>query len=305
MSPPDTLVATRFPAMGGIASVTLDGPAELLGYARCRLADLEQKWSRFRPESEISRLNERRNDPIPVSQDTRLLVRCSATAWTETGGAFDPSVLDSLVAWGYSADFTALDRPVEPVPSPTAVGLSEVRVDDSAGTVDLGGAGFDPGGIGKGLAADLVATELVSEGADAALVDVAGDLRVVAPPDDDRWVVGLEDPCDPSADLVLMRLAGGAIATSSTRRRRWTTAQGRTVHHLHDPRSGSHASTALRGVSVLAGEGWWAEALTKYILVGGVPASDVGLLGASAIGRTHDGAVVGTDDLLDLRSEAA
>ena len=56
---------------------------------------------------------------------------------------------------------------------------------------------------------------------------------------------------------------------------------------------------------MLAGEGWWAEALTKYILVGGVPASDVGLLGASAIGRTHDGAVVGTDDLLDLRSEAA
>ena len=227
MSPPDTLVATRFPAMGGIASVTLDGPAELLGYARCRLADLEQKWSRFRPESEISRLNERRNDPIPVSQDTRLLVRCSATAWTETGGAFDPSVLDSLVAWGYSADFTALDRPVEPVRSPTAV--------DSAGTVDLGGAGFDPGGIGKGLAADLVATELVSEGADAALVDVAGDLRVVAPPDDDRWVVGLEDPCDPSASSCVLRAAPSPPAAPGVADGRPRRHEPCTTSTIHDP----------------------------------------------------------------------
>lgn len=299
------LVTTTFPAMGGVATVTLDGSPSLLRKARRRLVDLEEKWSRFLPDSEIALLNARRGAQVRVSEDTRLLVRCGVTAWSETDGAFDPSVLDSMVAWGYSVGFPDVDRPTEPLQIRPAVGMRDVRVDDAGGTVDLAGAGFDPGGIGKGLAADLVATEVVGAGARAVLVDVCGDLRVVAPPGDDRWSIGLEDPDDPSADLLRVQLAGGGVATSSIRRRRWTTARGRSVHHLHDPRIGGPAATALRGASVLAGEAWWADALTKCVLVGGVTPSEVGTLGASAIGRRHDGVVVGTDDLLDLHREAA
>ena len=301
----DPLVTTTFPAMGGRATITLDGPPGLLRRARRRLVDLEEKWSRFLPQSEITRLNQGRWEQVRVGEDTRLLVHCGLTAWSETAGSFDPTVLDSMVAWGYSVGFSDVDRPLEPLQTRPADGMGDVRVDDVAGTVDLAGTGFDPGGIGKGLAADLVATEVVSAGARAALVDVCGDLRVVAPPGDDRWSIGLEDPDDPSADLLRVQLAGGGVATSSTRRRRWTTARGRSVHHLHDPRVGGPAAAALRGVSVLAGEAWWADALTKCILVGGVPPSAAGTLGASAIGRRHDGVVVGTDDLLDLHREAA
>lgn len=297
--------ATTFPAMGSVATVIVAGEPSALAAARRRIGDLEAKWSRFRASSEISRLNGDRTTARPVSADTRLLVRRAITAWSQTAGAFDPSVHDHMVDWGYDRDLAAIGRPSRPSSSTPAPGLGAVVVDDVAGTVDLGGIGFDPGGIGKGLAADVVATELVAAGADAALVDVAGDLRIAGEPPDRGWPIGLEDPADPDRDLLRMRLAGGGLATSSDRRRRWTTADGTDAHHLLDPRIGAPATTALAGVSVLAGEAWWAEALTKAVLVGGLAAQTLGALGASGIGRTRAGRVVGTPDLLELGRCAA
>ena len=184
-----------------------------------------------------------------------------------------------------------------------APGLAGVHVDDVAGAATLGGAGFDPGGIGKGMAADLVASDLVESGAAAALVDLSGDLRMVGDPSS-PWTIGIEDPLEPRRTLLTMALTDGAVATSSDRRRRWPTPDGE-AHHLIDPTTGAPATSGLAGVSVLAGEAWWAEVLTKVVLVGGVPTHAVGRYGASAIARTRAGDVVGTDDLRSLHEEAA
>ncbi len=291
--------------MGGTATVRFDGDPSLGAVARRRIADLEAKWSRFRPDSEVSTLNRDRRAVHRVSADTRLLVRCGASAWSATGGAFDPSVLDGMVDWGYSVDLISIDRPTPPIAPIPAAGPSRIRVDETAGTVSLGGAGFDPGGVGKGLAADLVASELTAAGARAVLVEVAGDLRLVAAPDDDRWTIGAEDPAEPEADLVRTRLTNGGMATSSDRRRRWELTDGTTAHHLLDPRTGAPMQTVLLGVTVLAGEAWWADALTKAVLVGAVSVERLDELAASGIGRTHTGAIVGTPDLVRLAKEAA
>ena len=293
---------TTFPAMGSTVTVVIDGPARLAGVARRRIEDLEDKWSRFRPASEISRINGARDAAVPVSGDTRLLVHRGIAAWWATGGAFDPSVHDSVVRWGYDRDLAGARGPATPTPVP-APGLDRVRVDDAAGTVRLAGAAFDPGGIGKGLAADLVATELVDAGADAALVGVGGDLRIAGDLPHPGWTVGVEDPLAPDRDLCSIALRGGGLATSSTRRG-WPAA-GRRVHHLFDPLTGAPARPSLAGVSVLAGEAWWAEALTKAVLVGGLDPAHLGEHDASGLGRATSGDVVGTPDLLEILGRAA
>ena len=290
--------------MGGEATVIVAGPRRLLGVATRRIEDLEAKWSRFRPDSEISALQHRRDRPVPVSADTRLLLRRALTAWHATKGAFDPSVHDALVAWGYDRDLALVRGACRAPTAIPAPGLGDLELDEGAGTACLNGCGFDPGGIGKGLAADLVATELVAGGADGALVGLGGDLRVAGHPGPGGWTIGVEDPADPSADLVRMALSRGGLATSSDRRRRWR-AGGEDAHHLIDPATGAPARPALAGVTVLAGEAWWAEALTKAVLVGGFDVAALGELSASGIGRTRDGEVVGTPDLLGLEGRAA
>ena len=162
--------------------------------ARERLHELEARWSRFVPTSEVSVLNGAGGSPVMVSADTRLLVERAVEGWQRTGGRFDPTVLDAMVALGYDRDFDEIDRatptPVTTIPAP---GCAGIVVDQIVGAVRLPrGVHFDPGGIGKGLAADLVAEELMRAGAHGVCVNVGGDLRVEGEsPDGGDWVVDL------------------------------------------------------------------------------------------------------------------
>jgi thiamine biosynthesis lipoprotein len=131
------------------------------------------------------------------------------------------------------------------------------------------GVRFDSGGIGKGLAADLVAQRLVDVGAMGALVNLGGDLRAIgAPPVSDGWVVGVADPVDPNMELFRIGLRAGAVATTSSLKRRWMTTSGET-HHLIDPATGQPAVSDVVGVTVVAQEAWWAEAVTKALFIRG------------------------------------
>ena len=78
--------------------------------ARDRLHELEARWSRFLPDSEVSRLNAASGVPVVVSSDTLGLVERAVEGWRRTHGSFDPTVLDALVAQGYDRDFGAIDH---------------------------------------------------------------------------------------------------------------------------------------------------------------------------------------------------
>ena len=261
------------PAMGSTAHIFVVGPGaeSLAGFAVTRLDDLERKWSRFRAASEISRANALPGSHVVVSPETLLLVQCSVEGWTRTGGAFDPTVLAAVSAAGYDRDFASVAQsaatldPPDPVCAP---GCSGIVCDERVGTVTLPvGVTLDPGGIGKGLAADLVAEELMEQGARGALVNVGGDLRVCGEaPDGAAWHVGVEDPASPDRELLRVGLVDGAIATSSRARRRWQTAAG-PAHHLIDPRAGRPASGTRVAVTAVAGEAWWAEVVCKAVFL--------------------------------------
>jgi thiamine biosynthesis lipoprotein len=262
----------RFPAMGSdFHVIVLGGSPELPAAAHARIDELEARWSRFRPDSEISRLNRSGGHPIMVSAETVHAVSASVEAWQSTDGRFDPTVLPALIAAGYDRDFAALEPGTDLHPGPSvrfaaAPGCGGIVIDPLVGAITLPPrVEIDLGGIGKGLAADLVVSELQDAGALGACVNAGGDLRVWGEsPGPEGWVVDVEHLPE-----LRIALAGGAVATSSSTKRRWT-RNGAPYHHLLDPRQGVPAHAGLIAVTVIAGSASSADALTKAAFVAGV-----------------------------------
>jgi FAD:protein FMN transferase len=285
--------------MGTTAHVIVtDGAPGLADRAVERLQQLEARWSRFRADSEISVLNERAGVPVLVSPCTFQLIEHAIEGWTLTAGRFDPTLLCELRAAGYDRSFELLRADDHATGSalpamtarraPSRVAQSSraerIRLDRTIGTVSLGpDVGFDPGGIGKGFAADLVVDLVLAAGARGALVNVGGDLRVEgAAPEGAGWVVAIADPTDADCLVGTVALGSGAVASTWRTKRAWTAPDGTPRHHLIDPASGLPAASGLAGVAVVAGQGWQAEVLAKGAFLAG-PVDGAALLAANGV----------------------
>ena len=179
-------------------------------------------------------------------------------------------MLDALESAGYDRSFELLDGPVphrDPIgPTP---GLTELALRD--GIVRRPpGLHLDLGGIGKGLAIDLVTEGLTDRGARRVCLSVGGDVRVGGEPPASGWSVPVEDPFDRETTWFSQHFdRPGAIVTSSTHYRRWTTIEGSAAHHLIDPTTGASSTSGVTAAVVVADEAWWAESLAKAAVVSG------------------------------------
>ena len=256
---------STFPSMGSTATVVVDGPPHLLARARAELERLERAWSRFLHGSEITRLNSAGGLTLAVSEDTVTLIHAMVDAWRATDGAFDPTMLAALVHLGYDQSRTDTSKITSVAPVAAWRDSPDlIVIDDDRRTVQLPPRmAIDPGGIGKGLAADIVADLMITAGAAGALVDVGGDIAVRgSAPAADGWRIAVGD--DEGEQI---RLATGGVATSGTERHSWVDSTGDPVHHLLDPGRLAPADGTVREVSVIAGTATWAEAWTKAVMV--------------------------------------
>lgn len=258
----------RVPAMGGHATLTIvGGPAGLLDALLVELERLERLWSRFRVDSDLSRLNLSDGAPVRVDAATVGLLRVMGEAVAEAEGAFDPTMLPALVDAGYATSMVDPTRSTVLLPVARAGGSFRDIVVDGYEVTLPAGLTLDSGGIGKGYAADRLCSLARARGADGAMVEIAGDLVVFGEaPQPGAWVIGIEDPLDPARHVATVRLRAGAVATSGTRKRRWVQG-GVERHHLIDPRTRISSRSDIHSVSVIAGSGARAEALTKYAFV--------------------------------------
>jgi thiamine biosynthesis lipoprotein len=251
--------------------LVVGGTLRLLDTARDFVEELEELWSRFRPTSEVTRLNELAGRPVRVDPLTLSLIEHAVEGARLTEGRYDPTVLGAVLRAGYDRSFELLGEDTPRTGSALGLGYERIVVDERGSTVTLpAGVGFDPGGIGKGYAADLLVRELLSQGAVGACANVGGDLRVEgAGPGGSSWTVAIEHPLrrDPAA---LVGLSTGAVATSTRTRRAWGPAGDRR-HHLIDPATGEPARSGLASATVVAAEAWQAEVLAKAAYLAGVP----------------------------------
>ena len=293
-----------------VTVLTLAGSPDLGDRAADAIERFEAMWSRFRPSSELCTLNDAPERPVVVSPETFALIAHAVDAWTTTGGRYDPTVLSAVVAAGYDRDFDAVRREgpgaareaAGPAPGCAGIVLDAVV---HAVTVPRG-VTLDLGGIGKGYAADLVSRELVDSGAGGVLVNLGGDLRARGhAPEPHGWVVAVDDPMDTGATGVLA-LRSGAIATSTRLRRAWQ-RDGRTLHHLIDPRTGLPVDSGLASVTVVASEAWRAEILAKAAFVAGHDAAEAlsGAPGVTGLLVHDDGTVDELPGLARYRPEAS
>jgi thiamine biosynthesis lipoprotein len=278
------MIRRRFRAMGTDMKLVLDArpggrAIHALAAAERELRLLESLLSRFDPASQLSQLN--RQGAMRAGPDLLAVVELALAAREQTGGRFDPTVHNALVAAGYDRSFEQLPAERPDRAPETAVCGGAVRVDRNASTIELGpDVHLDLGGIAKGYAADRAAAILAD--IDHCLVDAGGDIAVRGGP----WSIGVET----GEGTLTLELAGGAVATSGRDRRRWK--RGREEqHHIVDPAHGRPAEGDLLRVSVVAASAAEAEVLAKALFLAGADgaAREADEGGIPAVLVTRDG----------------
>ena len=213
------------------------------------LLDVDEVASRFRADSDLARVNAAPGRLVEVDPLLVAAVRVAVEAAEATGGLVHPLMGRPLAEWGYDRTFTEIERctDLRGVPAP-AVALDSwraIELEDAAVRIPAGTA-LDLGATGKAWIVDLAVAALREElGADAVL-SIGGDLRTTG---STAWTVGVAE--HPDADPEELLEVTGALATSSTRVRRWS-VDGAERHHLIDPRTGAPAGEVWRTVTVAA-----------------------------------------------------
>lgn len=252
-------------------------PVQAVVETKAFIEEFEQRLSRFRPDSELCALNAYVGDVAPASPLLRRAVAAGIDAAERTDGLVDPTLVDEIEGAGY-----AHSREGEiPVDLRTALLMAPERkaarpdparrwamidVDDECSLIRRpSGVRFDSGGIGKGLAADLIAERLA--GQTRFVIGCGGDLRVGGTLPEHQEVL-VEHPITGAQDRRLY-IESGAVASSGINVRVWRRKDGHYAHHLIDPLTGEPAWTGLVGATALAPTGVEAETAAKAAVLSG------------------------------------
>jgi thiamine biosynthesis lipoprotein len=239
--------AWRWPATGTTWHVHHSGGVDAAAaQAAAELVERDEaRWSRFRPSSDVSRINRNAGRAVHVDAETmRLLAECRR--WVErTEGVFQPLVGAVLKSWGYRDSM--LERPAGTVSSPRDRPVTgAIELDTASSTARIPPhVQLDLGGIAKSWIAQRLADLLAARcDDDTILVDAGGDLasargdHIVAV---ERPGMSLPNRPGLSAGETAVRVVigeGEGIATSGCGRRSWVNGDGHDAHHLIDPIAG-------------------------------------------------------------------
>lgn len=263
---------------------------------------LERIFSRYRPDSELSRLNrEAGNRPVPVSGEMLEVIGRALEISRLTGGAFDVTVGPLMEIWGFFPKREGRAPSREEIRSVLGrVGWEKIEIDLEARTVRflVPGLEIDLGGLAKGYVVDRLAAILAGEGFRGALVNAGGDIYGLgAHPAGRGWRIGVEHPRREGEVLTVLELEDRAVATSGDYRNYFILRQHR-YSHIIDPRTGEPAATGVVESTVLAPDCLTADGLATALFVLG-PESGLEIL---ETGGDWEGLViVEVGDRIDIR----
>jgi thiamine biosynthesis lipoprotein len=270
----DFKIAHRFRAMNtAIELFAMDPRSSVhLTAAEQVFHDVEQRFSRFRDDSELSRLNARRDTRVVISREMFDLLSLALSLHAITERVFEPAVLPRIEAAGYDRSFELVARDgaattqAEPQERRS---IGDVRLEATSLTFEAPpGLRLDLGGIGKGYTVDRTAAQLAPIG--DFLVNAGGDMFASGTgPGGDGWLASVANPFDFEEDLSVLHLRNEALATSTTSMRTWKRG-GKILHHLIDPRTGEPAENGVVSVSVLARSAAQADVFAKTALIMGL-----------------------------------
>jgi thiamine biosynthesis lipoprotein ApbE len=257
------LASATWEALGTSVVLRLTDPAALAparAMIEDELAAIDRACSRFRPDSELSRLNARAGRPVRVGSLLIEALTVALRAAELTAGDVDPTLGRALELTGYDRDRLLLAAPRgEPEPRASitvrpSTGWRAVAVDRATSRIRMPtGIRLDLGATAKAWAADRVARNAARAAGCGVLVSLGGDIATSGPAPAGGWQIRVTDDhrSDPSAPGQTVSIISGGLATSSTVVRRWS-HDGHTMHHIIDPATGAPVQATWRAVSVAA-----------------------------------------------------
>ena len=233
-----------FRAMAAENEIQIHAAAAMARHAADRaiaeVARIEAKYSRYRPDTVVSRINAQAGrEPVAVDEETRQLLDFADACHRDSAGLFDPTSGVLRRAWRF-------DTPRLPSESELAallplIGWHRVERDGDRVRLPMAGMELDFGGFGKEYAVDRAALVLREAGVQSALVNLAGDLAILGPqPDGSPWRVGIRHPRREGELVARLPVSSGAIATSGDYER-FIEVDGVRHCHVLDPRTGRSA----------------------------------------------------------------
>lgn len=258
------MIITDFERWTSTCRLALDAPADqeadLLPTALQALEEMlaaaEQAANRFDPASELSQLNARLPVQGEISWALAELVQAALDAYRLTDGAFDPRVQAPVPGISFSAEGQVLAA----VPSL----VQQVQLYGKQLNLE---AALDLTALLKAWAADRAAAKIAQITGVPTLVSLGGDIATAGAQEGTAWSVTVQDlETDPASTLEIIN--NGAIATSSTQKRRWV-KDGGAWHHIVNPATGLSAEPYLKTASIIAGSAAEANALATAAIVWG------------------------------------
>lgn len=248
-----SLQRRRFRAMGCPCQIWAQGEeaAEIAKQAETEVLRLEAKYSRYRDDSLVSRINAAAGaDWVEVDPETDQLLDYAAVAWEQSGGLFDITSGILRRAWDFRSQ--RLPDRAEISSLLPLIGWSQVEREPGRVRLPQVGMELDFGGFGKEYAVDAARALCMQAGLRHGLIDLGGDIAIIGPKPNGRpWRVGISDPSSPERARVELEMAEGCLATSGNYQR-YLVVDGVRYCHLLVPDTGWPVSGTYAGVSVLA-----------------------------------------------------
>jgi FAD:protein FMN transferase len=267
-----------FPALGTCCEVQYAAPggdAQAADFERAAVGwvnAFEAKYSRFRPDSLISRINaEAGRGWVGIDPEMEMLLELCDTLHFMTQGVLDPTALPFIRLWDYKAEVPRVPAAEEIAAARVRVGWKKVQRQRGKVFLPEPGMALDFGGFGKEYAVDAVARLAAEHGITSALIDFGHDLRALgAPPGRPAWHIGLEDPRKPGTSADSIGVIDRGVASSGDYLRGFTIG-GKRYGHIIDPRTGWPVANGCMQATVIAASCLQAGVLATTAFVLGVP----------------------------------
>lgn len=249
------LFGFTFSAMGSPCEIRLYGTdqAALAPIAQQAIEEvrrLEYKYSRYRPDSLLSQINQQAGlAPVAIDDETAGLLQYADTCYQQSHGLFDITSGILRQAWDFKSARLPKHKQIKRLLP--LIGWPQVQFDATQVLLPHKGMELDLGGFVKEHAVDVVVRLCQQLGCQHGLVDLGGDMGVIGPhPDGTPWQIGIRHPRTPQQAMAMLPVLEGGLASSGDYER-YMVVDGRYYGHILNPKTGWPVS-GLASVSVLA-----------------------------------------------------
>ncbi len=240
---------------------------QILRDAMTECGRYEQLLSRTVEGSDAWRINHADGEPVEVSEDMAVILRCAQAISERSGGAFDVTVGPASTLWDFKSGETVLPDADTLADAANRIDYSKLVLEDNTVTLPAGMM-IDLGAIAKGYIADQIKSYLIRRGVESAILSFGGNvIGIGTKPDGSPWKVGIQDIDKPTGESMLVSRNTGTSAVTSGIYERGFDLDGVRYHHLLSPFTGWPVQNELASVTIFSDSSMIGDALSTTAFV--------------------------------------